>query len=349
MKLDESLSAMFRKLKKAGNGMLNTFQFVGPLVALDYSKGAFSIGLHPTDNRRAVEMRLGSLSIPRSIRLGQQICVNGYVRAAQVDGLRQLVFRPIAIRDCLDLSHFNPVAQAQWSSAVDSLSDSSPFRVDTVTFQAIRGAFPGNAYVGLQGFIDASYYEKGQVTEEGTVVTPPCLRLLIRQFENNDLSIPVRLYGRRQEAAAAIHSVIELSKRSEKNGRLLPIQLSGRVEVDIKDVPNPVLSHKGGLKRQDSATTSPQDERMSGEGEQPPVGTSDSDPPNLITQIQPIIKVGRLRMLRPEEYSYFMPRREQDPSTKETRVHDPYPWASVPIVGTRSVESAPEGNNEAAD
>src|SRR5690606_16805207 len=93
--------SIYERLRRAGNGMLNTFQFIGPLLEVDKKKGTFAISLHPNDERRRIDMPLGRLVVPHTLKPGLQARVNGYVRATMEDGVRKLRFQPISMRDCL--------------------------------------------------------------------------------------------------------------------------------------------------------------------------------------------------------------------------------------------------------
>lgn len=299
--------SIYEKLRRAGNGMLNTFQFIGPLLQTDYAKGTFALSLHPKDERRRIDMNLGRIVLPHSLKPGQQARVNGYVRATLEDGVRKLRFHPISVRDCLDLSHFNEAAQQQWiqAAARSGKSEDPPFRINDETFQAIRHNFYGNSHVGLEGFIKALLYRPGE-TADGSPPKPPCLHLLLRQFENDDLNIPVRLYGRSLDAKASMQTILKLHKQALNRGRLMPVKISGRAEVDIKDVP-----------------TTGQEEGVE-------------------TRITPIIKVERLRMITPEDYRRFIPHEVMDRETKATKVVDFYPWANVQMESANTLTQEPE-------
>ncbi|MFT0547045.1 hypothetical protein ACMHYO_11990 [Allopusillimonas ginsengisoli] len=317
--------SIYQRLRRAGNGMINTFQFFGPLLAVDYAAGTFDLGLHPKDSRRRVTMPLGRIVIPRSIQIGQQILVNGYVRATMENGARELRFHPIAVRDCLDLSHFNSVAQREWKEALglaapkaagETSTEEKPYRVDDQTFHAIRNNFYGRGHVSLEGFIEALYMDKGKVID-GAAPTPPCLHILLRQFENADLSIPLRLYGRSLEAKSSMQAIMELFNQSRKRGRLFPVRATGRAEVDIKDMPIESTEQK--------------------EGGQP----------DMITKVVPIIKVERLRMLSPDEFLRFIPHEEMDRATGETKMVDYYPWANIKAQDEPS--SGPQSSGQGPD
>lgn len=288
--------SLYERLRRAGNGMLNAFQFIGPLRGVDYAKGTLSLGLHPSDERRSVDIALKSIRLPRSIRMGQRVRVNGYVRATVLDGRRQLRFHAISVRDCLDLSHFDEAAQRQWKREVQTVRqvNEPDFRVDDETFSSIRHNFYNPGHVGLEGFIEALYYEKGEAAE-GDTPSIPCLHILLRQFENSDLSIPVRMYGRRREATASVQTLMDLFRQAERRGRLFPIQVAGRTEVEIKDVQAPA---------------------------------QDGEAPAIITRIAPIIKLESVRMIAPDDFRRFMPHEIQDSETGKSRIVDFYPWAS---------------------
>lgn len=291
--------SLYERLRRAGNGMLNAFQFVGPLYGVDYAKGTLTLGLHPSDERRSIEISLKNIVLPRSIKPGQRIRVNGYVRGLLLDGARRIQFHAISVRDCLDLSHFDETAQQQWKRDVLNAQkgDGQSFRVDDETFSSIRHNFYNPGHVGLEGFIDALYYERKDAGEDGTPGTP-CLFMSLRQFENTDLSVPLRLYGRRREALASVRTLMDLFKQAQRRGRLFPVQINGRAEVEIKDVP---------------------------------AQTDEGEEPGVVTRITPIIKVEGVRMIAPDDYVRFLPHEVVDRDTGDVRIVDSYPWASAAV------------------
>lgn len=301
--------SLYERLRRAGNGMLNNFQFVGPLRGVDYAKGTLSLGLHQTDERRTVDIVLKNIVVPRSIKEGQRVRVNGYVRAVIQDGVRQLRFHAISVRDCLDLSHFDEAAQRQWKQELQAARQAAQpdFRVDDETFSSIRHNFYNPGHVGLEGFVDAIFYEKKEAAP-GEAPSIPCLHILLRQFENTDLSVPVRLYGRRREATASVQTLMELFRQAKRRGRLFPLQVSGRTEVEIRDIEVPAEE----------------------EGQE-----------NIIkTVITPIIKLESVRMIAPDDYRRFMPHEVIDSATGNPRLVDFYPWASTAIEPEGDVADA---------
>lgn len=293
--------SIYERLRKAGNGMLNAFQFIGPLRGVDYAKGTLSLGLHATDERRTVDIALKNITLSRSIKLGQRVRVNGYVRATMQSATRQLRFHAISVRDCLDLSHFDEVAQRQWKHEVQAVGQSNQpdFRVDDETFSSIRHNFYNPGHVGLEGFVEALYYEKKEAAPN-EAPSIPCLHILLRQFENSDLSIPVRLYGRRREANASVQTLMELFRQAQRRGRLFPIQVSGRAEVEIRNTEEP---------------------------------GQDGEEPQIITCVTPIIKLESVRMIAPDDFRRFMPHEVADAQGGAPRLVDFYPWASTQAEG----------------
>lgn len=313
-----SEQSIYEKLRRAGNGMLNTFQFIGPLLEVNYSKATFDLGLHAKDGRRRISMNLGRIILPQSIKKGQQVRVNGYVRATMEEGVRKLRFHPISVRDCLDLSHFDETAQQQWKTAAAQAgkSDAPPFRIDDETFQAIRHNFYGNSHIGLEGFVQALLYRPGE-SVDGSAPKPPCLHMLLRQFENDELSIPVRLYGRSLDAKASMQTLLKLHKQALSRGRLMPVKIIGRAEVDIKDI----------------RTT----------------GQEEGGQEQIETRITPIIKVERLRMIAPDDYRRFIPHETIDRETKTAKIVDHYPWAGVQEMPSAQSESETQSENAASE
>src|SRR5690606_9120588 len=137
--------------------------------------------------------------------------------------------------------------------------------------------------------------------------------------ENDDLSIPVRLYGRSLDAKASMQTILQLHKQAMSRGRLMPVKVTGRAEVDIKDVRLTDQEGSGAVR--------------------------------VETRFTPIIKVERLRMIAPEDYRKFIPHETVDRQSKAKKIVDFYPWANVSskasgMAAEKSVEEAPAKDAE---
>lgn len=282
---------MLAKYRNASNGMLNIFELQGTFLGFNSENKTLKMMTHPSDDRYSVNIVIRNKTIPKNIHVGETIRVNGFIRG----GEEHISLRALTISDCLDLAYFGGEAEKQWR-------EKTGYRVDDAAYHAIRLSRKDNNRVRLQGFVEALLEDPGSISEDGNMKTPPCLHIMLRQFDQQHLNVPVRLYGNSEKVRNASQRLQKLFNESMKAGRRIPIDVTGQVFVEIKDV-----------------------EKVDSENKK--ILDSDGNP-ILEESIKPIVKVFNLRLLRPEVLAHFMPGESSKDGKKGERI-DPYPWAGA--------------------
>ncbi len=288
-------TSSYDRWRHASNGMLNSFEIQGRLQNLNRKEGHFEVRLVADDARRSIQFDMGKLIFPSRIAEGQDIVVNGYVRGRMDAGVRALSFKPINVGDGLDLSHLSGDALRDYKRRMKIGGDEPVGRLTNSEHRVERSNRRNSNYVGLVGFVDTLFLEKGTVRDDQTQ-TAPCLHILLRQFENPDLSIPVRLYGRSRDAALTIQRLLAL-KKSE---RRLMIEVHGEAYVKVKDV----AARDGG----GGATA-------------------------VTEKVTRIIKLFNVRL--PTPGNFLLPREVRVSGSDIPVLQDPYPWAEA-YLGNQS-------------
>lgn len=219
-------STIYEKLLRSGNGFVNLFEVQARVASIDATEKTIHLLLNPLDPRHTIEVSFRNKYPPSFVAVGEIVRVHGYIR-----GIGQGIFqlRSLAFSNPLDLSIFHGEAAKDWAKATG-------YRMDDRSYKLSRQESKRrDNYVRVQGFLDGIFMSRGTEIKNSVSRTPDCLHILIRQFSNPELSIPLRLYGNRPEARKIGDNLENLFRESMYQGRRIPIDVLGSFHVSIRN------------------------------------------------------------------------------------------------------------------
>ncbi|SIT04536.1 hypothetical protein LN047_20955 [Achromobacter sp. JD417] len=220
------------------NGMMNAVWLVGELFSVDREAGRCEILISNKSPHYRVSFEFDvtkGVGLPKYFKPGDVIAVTALVRSDLIDGeysltLKALHFQAPSVRDLRgdDLRDY----AKRMNGAILNAAGAEPGRQDAFTYKIDRAQRKRSNVIRLAGFVHAMEFERGEPHPETQEPTGDKLVLLLRQFENADKCIPIRIYGRQ---AGPFYTAIRKAKR---NGPLA-IHAMGELYVKVKTTPSP--------------------------------------------------------------------------------------------------------------
>lgn len=219
-------STIYEKLLNSGNGFMNLFELQARVASIDATEKIIHLLINPLDPRHTLEVSFRNKYPPSFVEVGEVVRVHGYIRGGGESGF---TLRSLAFSNPLDLSIFHGDAASDWAKITGYRMDDRSYKLSK---QENRRR---DNYVRVQGFVDGLHVSKGTEIENSVTRTPDCLHILIRQFENPELSIHIRLYGNRPEARKIGQNLESLFRESMHQGRRIPIDVLGTFHISIRN------------------------------------------------------------------------------------------------------------------